>query len=144
MNQDRSRPDEIGARSPSGNSLGPEVLAGLEVVESLAQGGGIVIGVLASGELRGAGVELVEVLPAVWVERARTRLVDPDIAMAYLSLGRVLGGVAPPSFDLFLATGAEFDVARTTQMLAQIGVTVPEIGQSLIDQMVMSALRAKA
>lgn len=117
--------------------------AKLDDTHHVASARGVTFGQLVAG-LRGGGVALVELSPAAWVERARTRLVDPDIAMAYLSLGRVLGGVAPPSFDLFLATGAEFDVARTTQLLAQIGVTVPEIDQSLIDQMVTSALRAKA
>ena len=100
-------------------------------------------GELVAG-LCAAGVELVELAPATWAERARDRLVEPDVAMAYLSLGRMLDGAAPPCFDLFLATGAEFDVARTHGLLAALGVVAPAIDLARIARIAAAALRAEA
>ncbi|HSK05502.1 MAG TPA: hypothetical protein VK932_29850, partial [Kofleriaceae bacterium] len=79
-------------------------------------------------------------------ERARARLADPEIAMAYVSLGRIH---APASdrlapFDLFLATGADFDTAATRSLLAGLGVPAPEIDPALVEQIVGRALDAEA
>jgi acyl-CoA synthetase (AMP-forming)/AMP-acid ligase II/nucleoside-diphosphate-sugar epimerase len=100
---------------------------------------GTTFGQLVAG-LGAAGVALDELPADDWAARARARLADPDVAMAYLSLG----GDAPPSFDLFLATGADFDVGRTTRLLAEMGVVAPVIDQAFIDRVVVAALRAEA
>ena len=59
---------------------------------------------------RATFAELAGDLPiaADWRARAGERLADPDIAMAYLALAR-LSGAAVPAYDLFLATGMDFD-----------------------------------
>ncbi|MEO7736410.1 MAG: hypothetical protein ABIY55_35960, partial [Kofleriaceae bacterium] len=87
------------------------------------------------------GATLVELAPQAWAERARAQLADPDVAMAYLALGRAYGHV-DPVFDLFLATGAEFDVARTTALLAADGVIAPAIEDAWLARMVRAALEA--
>ena len=46
--------------SPSGNSLWPDVFAGLEIVEALSQRGVVVVRIFSGRELRGPSV----VLPA--------------------------------------------------------------------------------
>jgi acyl-CoA synthetase (AMP-forming)/AMP-acid ligase II/thioester reductase-like protein len=121
--------------------------AGLDDTHHVASAGGASFGQLVAG-LRGAGVALVELSPAAWADRARGRLADPDIAMAYLSIARRLGpgleGAVPPSFDLFLATAADFDVDRTTQILAELGVVAPPIDAALISGLVAGALHAEA
>jgi thioester reductase-like protein len=96
--------------------------------------------------LRAAGAALSELPPDAWAERARARLADPDVAMAYVSLGRIH---APASdrlapFDLFLATGADFDTAATRGLLAELGVPAPEIDPSLIERIVRGALDPEA
>ena len=57
--------------------------------------------------------ELPTIASPAWAERARLRLADPDIAIAYLSLARLHGDLAlrerARAFDLFLATGMDFD-----------------------------------
>ena len=56
-----------------------------------------------------APLKLPAIAPAAWAARARAAFADPDIAMAYLSLGVALGlGDRARAFDLFLATGADF------------------------------------
>lgn len=114
----------------------------LDDTHHIASARAATFGELVAG-LRAAGVELAELPPEAWAERARARLADPDVAMAYLSLGRMLDGV-PPSFDLFLATGAEFDVARTARLLAERGVVAPAIDPGLIARLVAAALAAEA
>lgn len=78
---------------------------------------GSTLGDLAEA-LRVAGRELLEVPPGAWADRARGLIADPDVAMAYLSLGRAHGERARfRGFDLFQATGADFAVERTTQLI---------------------------
>lgn len=65
---------------------------------------------------------------AAWAQLARTRLDDPEIAMAYLALGRLhatdVARFAP--FDLFLATGADFGGAEPTVDIARLVTAVRE------------------
>ena len=91
--------------------------------------------------VRAAGVALVELSPQTWAERARAQLADPDIAMAYLALGRTYDHV-DPAFDLFLATDADFDVARTDEQLAGHGVVAPRIDDAWLARMAAAALEA--
>jgi thioester reductase-like protein len=119
--------------------------ARLDDTHHIASARAATFGELVAG-LRAAGVELVELPPAAWADRAQARLGDPDVAMAYLSLGRMLDGAAPPGFDLFLATGAEFDVARTTRLLAELAVVAPAIDEARIAriaQLAVAALRGE-
>lgn len=72
--------------------------------------------------------DLAGALPTIpaptWAERARPRLADPEIAMAYLSLARLHGDAAlctrARPFDLFLATGADFDAPPLAVDLAAL------------------------
>jgi nucleoside-diphosphate-sugar epimerase len=65
------------------------------------------------GTMRVAGVVLDEQSPRRFAELARDRIADPDVAMAYLALGRTHEpGDRMRPFDLFLATGADFAVER--------------------------------
>jgi len=120
---------------------------GRDDTHHVASAGDATFGQLVAG-LRVAGAQLAELPPAAWAERAAGRLADPDVAMAYLSFGGRLGtarsGAVPPSFDLFLATGADFAVDRTTQLLAGMGVVAPEIDAGLIARLAAEALRAEA
>ena len=58
-------------------------------------------------------LRLQAIAAPTWADRARAALADPDIAMAYLALARLHGGPVSRAFDLFLATGMDFDLART-------------------------------
>jgi acyl-CoA synthetase (AMP-forming)/AMP-acid ligase II/nucleoside-diphosphate-sugar epimerase len=121
--------------------------AGRDDTHHVASAGDASFGQLVAG-LRVAGAQLVELPPAVWAERARGRLADPDVAMAYLSLGGRLGvavsGAVPRGFDLFRATGADFAVERTTRLLAELGVVAPELDAGLLARLAAEALRAEA
>ena len=57
-----------------------------------------------------------------WADRARAGLADPDIAMAYLALGRRDRGC-----DLFLATGMDFDLAQTRALVGEPEVDLDRI-----------------
>ncbi len=76
--------------------------------------------------LRMRGICVADLPAEEWASRARDGLADPDIAMAYLALGRAHADESARDrmrpFDLFLATDATFDVERTH---AQVGA--PEI-----------------
>ena len=61
-------------------------------------------------------IDLPELPHAVWLERARARIGDRDIAMA---IGAFSGR---PDLDLFLATDADFAVERTAALLSSLGV----------------------
>jgi thioester reductase-like protein len=78
--------------------------------------------------MRACGTALAELPAAVWAERARAQLADPDITMAYLALGRAHADPALYArlrrYDLFLATGADFEVAATH---AQVGVPAHDL-----------------
>jgi thioester reductase-like protein len=97
--------------------------------------------------LRDAGADLAELSPGAWADRARARLADPDVAMAYVSLGRVhaapadLARLAP--FDLFLATGVDFDTDRTARLLAELGVPAPRADRAFLSRLAAGALRAE-
>ncbi|HWO19831.1 MAG TPA: AMP-binding protein [Kofleriaceae bacterium] len=97
--------------------------------------------------LRDAGATLAELSPDAWAERARVRLADPDIAMAYVSLGRVHAAPADRArlapFDLFLATGADFDTERTARLLAELGVPAPPADRAFLARLAAGALRAE-
>jgi hypothetical protein len=65
--------------------------------------------------------------------------------MAYVSLGRVHATharLAP--FDLFLATGADFDAEHTRQLLVELGVPPPPIDRAFLAALAAGALRAEA
>ena len=123
------------------------------VVERVAGRVPVVCGVSAPGfaamrelaaALRDAGAPLAELPTYAWAERARARLADPDIAMAYVSLGRVhTPGPRLAPYDLFLATGADFDVARTAGLLAELGLSEPPPRRELLARIVAGALRAE-
>jgi hypothetical protein len=97
--------------------------------------------------LRDAGASLAELPPAAWADRARARLADPDVAMAYVSLGRVHAApedrarLAP--FDLFLATGADFDTGCTARLLTELGVPAPRVDGGFLTRLAAGALRAE-
>jgi hypothetical protein len=90
---------------------------GLDDVHHVASPVGSTLGDLADA-LRSTGCVLVEVPPDAWADRARALIADPDVAMAYLSLARVHGEHGRSrGFDLFQATGADFAVERTAQLI---------------------------
>ncbi len=91
------------------------------------------------GALRAAGATLPEVPVADWLDRARGRLADPDIAMAWASLVR-LHGRASRALDLFLATDADFAVERTRDLLATLGVTIPVLDRAWLDRLARGLL----
>ncbi|MEJ7599262.1 MAG: AMP-binding protein [Kofleriaceae bacterium] len=99
---------------------------------------------VAFGELvravRVHAAPLEEVSPATFVETALARLADPEIAMAYLALGRLHGGDRMRPFDLFLATGADFATETTDRTLAALGIAKPVIDDARIDRLVGAAL----
>ena len=66
-------------------------------------------------------LRLQELPAAVWLERARAHLDDPDIAMAIGSFSR------RRDLDLFLATDADFAVERTAALLRELGIVMPSI-----------------
>ncbi len=92
--------------------------------------------------LRSVGVALVELTAAEWAGRARARIADPEIAMAYLTLCRLHGGRSPrfAPFDLFLATDADFATQRSVALLETLGVTSPAIDAASLATLVTGAL----
>jgi thioester reductase-like protein len=118
-----------------------------DAVHHVAGAGSASLPALAAA-LRDAGAELAELSPGAWADRARARLADPDIAMAYVSLGRVHAAPADRArlapFDLFLATGADFDTARTARLLAELGVPAPAVDRAFLARLAAGALRAEA
>ena len=82
----------------------------------------------------------MEVSPATFVTAALARLADPEIAMAYLALGRTHGGERLRPFDLFLATGADFATEGTDRILAAIGLAQPAIDARALARVVRAAL----
>ncbi len=93
--------------------------------------------------LRAAGATVEPLAPAAWAARARAGLGDPDVAMAYLSLGRAHARGATASrlrpFDLVPATEATFATACTEALLAVLGVPARE---ACLDELIAGALRA--
>ena len=75
---------------------------------------------MSCGELADR-LRLQELPSMVWLERARARLDDPDIAMAIGSFSR------RRDLDLFLATDADFAVERTAALLRELGIVMPPI-----------------
>jgi hypothetical protein len=99
-------------------------------VRALGAGAGAVQHIAGKAATFAQLARALPTIPAhVWAERARPRLADPEIAMAYLSLARLHGDLAlrqrARAFDLFLATGMDFDaevpdfdLATTLELLA--------------------------
>ncbi len=118
--------------------------AGADAVHHVAGAGSASLPDLAAA-VRDAGAELAELPPAAWADRARARLADPDVAMAYASLGRVHApGARLRPFDLFLATGADLDADRTRRLLAELGVPAPAADRAFLARLAAAALRPEA
>jgi thioester reductase-like protein/acyl-CoA synthetase (AMP-forming)/AMP-acid ligase II len=89
--------------------------AGAPAIHHLADTRGATLGELVAA-MRAHAVALDEVTPKRFAELASERIADPEIAIAYLALGRVHDtSERMRSFDLFLATGADFAVERGWQ-----------------------------
>ncbi|HEY0193225.1 MAG TPA: SDR family oxidoreductase, partial [Kofleriaceae bacterium] len=123
----------VGARSTPSTAIAASAAA--SVVHHLASPTGASFAELVAA-IRAAGAPLAELSADAWAARARDRLADPDIAMAYLSLR------GDPAYDLFLATGAEFDVARTQAVIAARGLILPPTAATLAAH-VAGALEAR-